>query len=440
MALEKEEFGKPKKIITSRELHDAVHLISEGADVGTNQDVSFFVGQERARRELRDVVFQSLPGTVVVMSEPLGAGKSFLIKTVVDDLDKENSGKYLRMSGRRLAARASETIARKAIFIEEFDIKESFKKLQDIMRSVAAIIGKKESVIVLSGDYSLRNPALIGLIDSPEKLIHIDMDALNAEMLKKAFGLRLRQAFGEEIGEINIDELFDKEFMRYLIPNTNPPIATMRTSFAFLASMANVSELSSSPAQFSGKLYNQYRSRREREFDPKAWHFVSWLHVYIRNHDPNVPVEALRTSELVKLYGSDEISEGEFPKILEDLARHNVLKSVGVPYLQDENNPTPEPYLPSQETFLDAMFCPLPAKTPREEETDKETAEKITKFSRLRDLYRDGIIEEFVFIERRNQILGLDILLDRFVNGKISREDFLREKKRLLDLYGESDK
>ena len=431
----REREGSQQRVVTERELLDGTHFFSEGASSGVGQDAKFFVGQEEPRQQLGNVIEQSSPGAVVVISEPLGMGKAFLIETVLQDLNKRPE-EYLRTSTYRLERTAQDPneTPRGLIWIEEFDKKMQLSELQDAMRLVDKIVRRRESVIVLSGDYSLRNPALIGLI-SPEKLVRIDMNVLTPETLKKAFELRLCQALGEKVGEIDIDDLFDEEFLGYLIPNTNPPIATFRSSFAILASMASLSPNSTSPAKFSGDLYSEYRESGGYEFDEKTWHFVSWLHSYIGEHDPNVPMEALKVSDFINLYGVGEISEKEFPKILGYLARRNILKSVGIPYVQDEKNDNPEPYLPSQETFLDAIFNPLPQNTPAEQREIDEIADKKAQIERLIGLLHDGHITQTIFDQKRNEVLGLDDLIKDYIEGNISDQDFKDKRQEIEKKY-----
>lgn len=433
-----ESLSKQGRIVNCRELHDSFSFISKGAESGVGQDVKFFVGQERPRRELADVINQSPPGTVVIISEPFGAGKSFLIEAVLKDLHKRPGDEYSRTSTYRLEGAMGnfEVKPPKVIFVEEFDRKLSFAELQQRMRLVAEIAKRKESLVVLSGDYSLRNPALVGLLNLEGEPVSINMDTLNEKMLKKAFELRLCEALGEKMGEINIDGLFSNAFMNYLIPNANPSISTIRSSFSILGEMTSVIETSSSPAQFSGEIYEKLRSSRvDREFDSKTWHFVSWLHRYIENHASSIPMEPLKVSDFINLYGSGEISKDEFPTILAGLARRNILNSVGTPYLDNKNNGTPEPYLPSQKTFLDAVFYPLPQNTPVEQSKIDEVVNKKSQLERLNSLLQDGHITQPVFDQKRNEILELDELITAYIEGEISREIFEEQKQEIEKKY-----
>ena len=95
----------------------------------------------------------------------------------------------------------------------------------------------------------------------------------------------------------------------------------------------------------------------------------------------------------------------------------------------------PEPYLPSQETFLNAEFDPLPPKTPDEVTAEIEIATKKEELARLQSLFQEGIIEEAVFFQQRDKLLGIDTLLDSFVMGKIDRDTFIARRQELLSTY-----
>lgn len=379
----RERQDNPKVRLTNLEMRRFEFNLTVSSGVGVRVSSEFFAGQEKPRQKLTELVTNSAPGTVIIVSGHLGSGKSSLISVVRDDMSQEGNRErdFPRISiynfmGKLKQLQDDGINKPKAIFIEEFDRKMTVEVLEKSLKTVADIARKQQSVIILSGDYSLRNPALLVDVASLSgDLIYIDLDPLNPDVFKKAIELKISHGLNKGVGEIDMD-MFGNELMVYLIPNTNPPIATMRTSLVILSEMLNNLPSNNSPVKLSGDLHK----RRNIDFNAKTWHFVSWLHKYVKNHDPNVPMQALKTEDFIKLYPSDEISREEFPSVLQVLASLGVLESVGIPYVDGENQ-VPEPYLPSQKTFLDAIFDPLPQDTPQNK---KRKSELLLKKNSLR--------------------------------------------------------
>lgn len=409
----------------------------------------FFIGQRRARKQLGEVITQSPSPAVVVISELLGTGKSALISVVQADFVKSGFAtleECLRINHFKLQSSQSveelygSGIKPKVCFIEGFDRKTPFFDLQEGVRRTSQFLEADVPVTVLSGDYSLKNPDLVRLIKSPRDPIHISLEPLRAGLLKRAVGVRLGHALKISPAEIDTDFLFEKSFLDYLIPNTEPPTANMRTALTILQEMADVLGIyldnQSQPARFSGSLYEELVEETEREIwlasvlkSTKTWHFMSWFHDYIdTKYEPKVPMRAMTVSELRSLYDFEGSSEEECRELLRDLARVGLLVPVGIPYLKDPEDSLPEPYLPSQRTFLDAAFYPLFSEAPSERSGEREVM-PLEKALMLRDLRKRGVISEEIYSFKMSQVLGLDRLLDMLITGKIDEGMYLETKE-----------
>ncbi len=435
---------------------------------GTFGRPEFFVGQEKARQQLLDIVTNSPSGTVAIISEPLGAGKSTLIHIVIDDLVESGAFSHeecIRLSARSLKEGMSygdlistemgkkpedwQTTKPKVIFLEELDRKETFAMLQGAMKGASGFIGKATPVLVLSGDHSLRNPALIKDLNAPFEPIRVALDPLTPNLFKKAFEARLRYALKmDPETKIDINYLFDDKFLRFLIPDTEPPIATFRDVFAILQEMSQIftdsSRKSNTLAQFSSSLYREYtgKFRSTKRLaepwtnDPKIWHAVSWLHKgIIRAFSHRTPLQPIDVEYFKKLYPGEDISDKEYPQILRSLAAHAILVPVGIPYLKHEEERYPSPYLPSQRTILEALFNPLQSISPQEDKKEQDIFEIRENLERLNELYGEGVLGQTEFEQARLKALGLDKLLDDYMEGKIDKEKFLAIRKKILSIF-----
>lgn len=379
------------------------------------------VGQEKPREELVKIITQSPPGTVAVVSEVFGSGKTALMHNVIHELvDNE----YLKREEiYRAFAIGGELKPEvfggdrtpgipKVCFVEELDRHLYDKERLEGQLTQAGKLLDQVPVVILIGDRSLRNPSIIRLVNSPREPIYVPLNPLTSDLFKKIVEMRLVSYFAKKtvsdldsrfyravfsrlrkegrqaldnlidvtdrkIGEIesrispeDVERLFDPEFLAYLIPNTEPHIANARHALYVLAMLAKNLPNDDNPVVVSGELFARSwgRDRRAEKFQVeldytggKEREFILWLHDYIRrNYDGSVPLRPLSTEEIRQVCPLDIATTEEYEeKILRPLSRETILAPTGIPFSND-GHPIQGPYLPYPQTFLEARYGPKP--------------------------------------------------------------------------------
>jgi len=319
-------------------------LFSEGYQVP-----AVFANRTAEREELLALIEGAGDRRAVIVADSLGAGKSFLIQMVAGDLGHTSAGSWPTV--RNLANLAATDAAFSVV--EDFDIKMPYADLTGVLDTIARLWQNLPPTVLLVGDHTLRNPDLLRHL--PGEIATVRMKPLDTEFFLHAVGLRVERFTGHK-GEI---ELFDPEFLAYLLPNTSPPVATFRETFSILWRMAAHLPLNRAPCRFSGGEFAHLHPFSGIPPESPADRLAKWLLDYIRRvYKPGVPLAALETSMLLEAAGLDMAPESFEAAVLKPLVSARVLRSVGIPYSRSagRNDRFPPPYLPSALAFLSARY------------------------------------------------------------------------------------
>ncbi len=394
---------KPRTYLLDRAGLDRAlrHAFCSDDGLGHYYNRNLYVGQGEACRQLTDIIMHDKPGTVAIISEPFGFGKTSFVYTVIDSLVEAgmSSGGWRRVWIDDLGTEFREfrkpddckkpdwTIldrtkikspvddTPKVLFIEEFDIKISEAEIRTGLTQAGSYLGKDVPIIVVTGDYVLRNPELLKLLGSPFDPKYVSLEPLSQEIFREAVLTRLRSATEgkandlqwndilcvyddeKESYEIKLDDLFEPSIWELLIPNTNPPIALFRESFGILGGMFRDSSLyenlDSAPRVSRSAIR---RAGFGKLVKTEVADFAQRLYDFIRqSYKPGVKFESLTSTDLMKYCPVEKFSEHEYrSRVILPAIKAGVLKSLGVPYLKPDDK-RPGPYLPSQKSFVLAM-------------------------------------------------------------------------------------
>jgi len=411
------------------------------------------VGQENARRKLIEVITQSPAGTVIVVSAPIGAGKSSLMHMVWDDL--VTSGKMREEEVRRINAsnlrkgdeekefdslqwgwwsysNKTKGISPKAVFVEEFDEKQAnLEVLQDKMRTLKKFLGREIPVMVLIGDNTLRNSDLIDLLGSSHKPVIVDPDPITPDFVMQFIKSSLERGLKRKLTEEQVKNLFEQDFLERLIGKTKLPVASMRATLYILQNVAaEFDSQSGEPARFSKESYLKYAEKAgDKNYPPLFWQIdqeegdvrelVTVIHSLIRKADEeDVPLQPFTLDDLLKYHPLGANLSEQAHRTIDELIGKMLIHTVGVPFANGAGK-HPEPYLPTQSTILEAIYGPHAEPS----QTQEQRARRLE-------------------LEKEMRILAIDYLEMRAYNKTYALDMYKKGKRELeekfyLELYGE---
>lgn len=349
---------------------------------------SLFVGQERAYKELYEGITQSPSGTVVAITAPFGAGKDALMDVVTTDLvasgmiqqdeikrihvdiDLEEGITFEEVvSERRRWAYAGKPSDEnihdhtrvKTLVVNEVAygwIDNSKESLQKQLAIAGKFLGKEVPIMVLLGDYALEDPEIVGAVGSPHEPVIIKLDPLTPDMLKETLRRRVAYALERLPEEIDVDAILDPEFLTALIPNTEYPIATMRTSLVVLESIGRRLKPTEEQLRISKELARKVYLGNElyedfwREPDRKQ-QFILWLIQRINDHgNSRDEMKAMTVEEMMQACPLDIAPDVYKKRIIDEMSRtYTGIQRVST---------SPDLYLPRQELFLRTALRAMP--------------------------------------------------------------------------------
>ncbi len=334
-----------------------------------------FAGRESEMKRLLSHMEGVERGSVLVLSEPLGTGKT----TFLGNASRALADKGLLATEREDSAivgirefseeYVDELAADEVLILDEVDRKHKREKAMNKLSLINERLGESFSQLILSGDQSVTDRAdLREVLDNAKSVEWLGMKALTPELLFEALQKRAGYYFRDDdrVAE-ELPEIFEPAFLRRFIPDTDPPVATFRESLKLLSELASSPSavpLNEGPCRFSAESCDGWFAEMPPVTDDQTQvEFLLWLGTYLDSLEQvGEPFRALATEEWFALHpigGIDDPEQYE-ERILDPLVRADVLRGFGVPFAEGTGKVRrdPGPYLPSVKTFLRTAFDP----------------------------------------------------------------------------------
>lgn len=323
-----------------------------------------FCGRDKSISEMQRLTKNLQSGEVLVISEPLGTGKTFLVNYLI------NSGKVNVPVGsafltvKRIAEDPNllERFSGKTLIVDEGDIKTPIEKLCQGLQELGRFLEKSECNAILLGDYSLKNQNISGCLE--HKVPLLDFETIDREFLKEVLEKRFEHFFEELEKEFEIEEVIEGELLDYLTPEWMKSVNSFRGIFSLLQQVVSDEKcirFNGNRAYVTVDMVRSYLdSERNRRMSKNQKKFLMCLQEYLRETYPKGRGITLGFSveELYELAINNDISidiEEFSVDILQIFAKNDLLVSTGIPIYERDRNKfvrRPAPYVPSLKLLL----------------------------------------------------------------------------------------
>lgn len=325
-----------------------------------------FYGRERSIAEMQEKVAALQKGETLLISQPLGTGKTFLVNHMISEgrLDVPRNASFLTAKGLAENPKSVEQFPGEVLIVDETDIKTAYKKLSaglEILQKYLDETGKKAIVI---GDLSLRGDKLQGILRKPTLLLNFE--PIDRAFLQGTTFQRFEKFMSEFMDpDFRLDDIFDPALLDYLAPEWMQQVNSFRGIFSLLQAVVNNDKYvkyNSSKAFLELSMFKEYLSDDDGEnLDTEEQiKFLRLLKELIASQYPKGVgiTKGFTKNELYQLAQSDgiDVDYDDFTEdILNPLALGDYLVSSGIPtYQNGEFIRRPEPYVPSLRLLLAA--------------------------------------------------------------------------------------
>lgn len=322
-----------------------------------------FYGREEAISEMQQLAQKLDNGETIVISQPLGTGKTFLVNYMINNrqLDVPVGSQFLTVKGIAEDPESMEDFPGDTLVVDEADVKTPIKKLIKGLNYLADYLEESNRKAILLGDYSLKNKKISGSLEHQRPLMNfgdIDRNFLKG-VLEQRFKLYLEESVTKDF---QIEEIMEPDLLNYLAPGWMKSVNSFRGMFSLLQQIVadeKCVRFNSDKAFLTVDMFRNFLSKDsglELERDQKI--FLDILREYLKEMYPKGSgiTVGFTTDELFELAGNSGISMSiqEFMEdILEPFAACNLLVSTGVPEYDDNKFiRRPAPYVPSLRLLL----------------------------------------------------------------------------------------
>lgn len=322
-----------------------------------------FFGREEAISEMQQLSKKLDMGETIVISQPLGTGKTFLVNYMINNkqLDVPVGSKFLTVREIAEEPESMEEFPGDTLVVDEADVKTPVKKLIKGLNNLADYLKESNRKAILLGDFTLKNWKISGALARQRPLMNFgDIDQ---KFLKGVLEQRFKHYLKDNVAEdFIIEEIIEPDLLDYLAPDWMKPINSFRGIFSLLQQIVtdeNCVRFNSDKAFLTVDMFRSFLSKdiglvlnRDQRI------FLDILREYLKEMYPKGSgiTVGFTAEELFELVENSGISMGlqEFmDDILVPFATSSLLVSTGIPgYDNNRFTRYPAPYVPSLRLLL----------------------------------------------------------------------------------------
>ncbi len=325
-----------------------------------------FYGREKSIAEMQEKVGALQPGETLLISQPLGTGKTFLVTHMISEgrINVPRGASFLTARGIAEKPESIQQFPGDILIVDEADVKTVYKKLTAAMENLQRYLDETGKKAIVIGDYSLRDLNLRNRLSKPKLLLNfepIDRDFLCGSTMQ-----RFHKFMSEMIDkDFQLEDVLDPQLLEYMTPAWMLPVNNFRGIFSLFQDVVNCDKYvkyNSSKAYLELSMFKEFLSDDDGE-DLDTGEQVEFLRLLKEMIAGSYPKGAgitygFQKDELYQLAqnGGIDVEYDDFAEdILNPLTLGGYLVSTGIPTYQDgEFIRRPEPYVPSLRLLLAA--------------------------------------------------------------------------------------
>ncbi len=321
-----------------------------------------FYGREKAIRQMQEHIENLKQGEVIIVSKPLGTGKTFLVNHLINQrkLDVPVGASFLTVRGIAERPEVLDEFPADILIVDEADIKTPIKKLIKGLECLADHLERKNRRAILLGDFSLNNDNISGCLKN--KVLLTEFEEIDRAFLKGVLEQRFNHFLS--LDDFQIEEVMEPELLDYMTPEWMRPVNNFRGMFSLMQQIVadeKYVRYNSERAFLKVGMFHDFLCKDDnQDLDDNQNRFLDLLRERLKQEFPkgNGITRGFTTEFLYEIAntGGISIKKQEFIEdILEPFAAANLLVSVGIPRYGDGSSVfvrRPEPYLPSLTLLL----------------------------------------------------------------------------------------
>ena len=321
-------------------------------------------GREKSMLEMQNKTAALKSGEVLMISQPLGTGKTFLVNHMIAErkISVPRNSKFLTAMGIGENPDLMKQFPGDILIVDEVDIKTTYKKLIDGMSNLQEYLDNSDKKAIVIGDFSLKDPKLSSCLHNQQMLS--DFEPIDRDFLLGVLNQRF-QHFMPDYLEVDfcIENVIDIELINYLSPAWMKMVNSFRGVFSLLQSVVNSDKYvrhNNDKAYLEISMFKEYLDDDDNlDLDSDVqYEFLKIMRQYLRSEFPN-GVGITRGFTIDELYqlaqmGEIDIEYDNFADdILYPFAVSDLLISTGIPTYNDgQFIRRPAPFVPSLKLLL----------------------------------------------------------------------------------------
>lgn len=323
-----------------------------------------FYGREKSIIEMQNKTTALKPGEVLIISQPLGTGKTFLANHMISEgkISVPRNSNFLTAKGINENPDSMEQFPGDILIVDEVDIKTTYQKLVGGLTKLQEYLDNSDKKAIVIGDFSLKDPKLSSCLHNQKMLF--DFEQIDREFLYGVLNQRFQYFMSDFLdADFCLDNVIDTELINYLTPEWMNAVNSFRGVFSLLQSVVNSDKYvryNNNRAYLELSMFQEYLADGD-SFDlddDVQYEFLKMLREYIRSEFPK-GVGITRGFTIDELYqlaqmGEIDIEYDDFAdEILYPLAVSDLLVSTGIPtYNNGQFIRRPAPFVPSLKLLL----------------------------------------------------------------------------------------